>query len=106
MNVKFADLALLDMIHKDHLEVYRSGLRVPWEELQRTHVGKGLRAYLLVRLLKVNDTLGVETDDAAVHRLQGEAKVLKDILRLMSPTGGAEIGQTICNYVAQFKQEA
>jgi len=56
--------------------------------------------------LKVNDTLGVETDDAAVHRLQGEAKVLKDILRLMSPTGGAEIGQTICNYVAQFKQEA
>ena len=105
MNVNYSDIALLDLIHTERLELLRTNLAGPWEELQRTFVGKGLRAYLLVALMKVHDALDTEPHDADVHRLQGQAKVLRELLRLMSPTGGNEMAKTVCDYVAQFAEK-
>jgi len=92
---------MLELVHKDRLELMRANLPGKWEIFNNDLAGKGLRAYLLIELMKVNDQLRTEPEDYKLRRLQGRADQLKSLLRLMDPTQGGKIANTIADYVKQ-----
>jgi len=96
---KHADLELLELIRNG--DGKRSLLELPtqWEVFVNTAPGKAFRSYVLIRLLKVQEQMITERESDEVARLQGTARSLKDMLRLMEPTGGREIEHEVSQYL-------
>jgi hypothetical protein len=92
---------MLELIHQGRPELFRANLPAKWEFMMNDLAGRGLRAYVLVELLKVNEQLGTEPDEVKLRRLQGKAEALKQILQLMNPQGAKRILEVINGYIKQ-----
>lgn len=102
MNCSYPDIQMLELIHNDRLELMRDNLPAKWEFFMGDMSGKGLRAYILIELMKVNEQLRTEPEEFKLRRLQGKADVWKSLLRLMDPKEGRKLANTIADYVKQI----